>query len=230
MAASGRAADGGDLGRGLRPDRPTLLTVVALVAIAVLAWASVITEAARMDGMAMAGSGMDMPVDRGPGSAVSTLVFLGAWGVMMAAMMLPSATPMIALYGVVYRNLGHTGQAGVPTALFALVYLIVWLAFGIPVYLASLAVEAVAGANATFAGLLPYALGIVLLGAGAYQFSSLKQVCLRVCRSPVAFLIGRWRSGHLGTLRLGVEHAAYCVGCCWALMAVLVAAGAMGLH
>jgi Predicted metal-binding integral membrane protein (DUF2182) len=82
----------------------------------------------------------------------------------------------------------------------------------------------------TAGALLPYGVAGVLLAAGAYQFSPLKRVCLRACQSPLSFLMTRWRSGYGGTLRLGLAHAGYCVGCCWGLMAVLVAAGAMGLR
>ena len=157
------------------------------------------------------------------------VAFLGAWGVMMTAMMLPSATPMIALYGGVRRKAAPTDQKGIPTMLFALVYLAVWLAFGIPVYAASVIIEVAANSTPAVANLLPYALAFVLLLAGAYQFSSLKRVCLRVCQSPLGFLMGHWRNGYLGTLKMAWEHAAYCVGCCWGLMVVLVTAGAMAL-
>lgn len=113
---------------------------------------------------------------------------------------------------------------------FALVYLGVWLVFGIPVYAAGVVVEFVSNTYPSMNSLLPYALGLILLGAGAYQLSPLKRVCLRVCQTPLGFLMGHWRSGYLGTIKMALEHAAYCVGCCWGLMLVLVAAGAMALH
>jgi predicted metal-binding membrane protein len=156
--------------------------------------------------------------------------YLFAWGVMMAAMMLPSATPMITLYGTVHRKRTQNRNAGVPVALFTLVYLVVWLAFGIPVYLLGVAVEGAASASPAVTRLQPYALAIVLLAAGIYQLSPLKRVCLKACRSPIGFLMGHWQSGYLGTLKMGLAHATYCVGCCWSLMVVLVAAGAMALH
>jgi predicted metal-binding membrane protein len=162
-----------------------------------------------------------------PGASLAEAAgFLGAWGVMMAAMMLPSATPMIALYGALRRTAAGAGPAGISTGLFALVYLLLWGAFGIPVYLASLLIGAQSGSG----DLLPYALAVVLVAAGVYQFTPLKHACLRVCRSPLGFLWARSRSGYLGTLRLAVEHAVYCIGCCWGLMVVLVAAGAMALN
>jgi predicted metal-binding membrane protein len=118
----------------------------------------------------------------------------------------------------------------VPTLLFALVYVVAWLLFGIPVYAMQLVVDALVAARPMVADLLPYALGVVLVVAGAYQFSPLKTACLRACQSPLGFLMARWRAGYVGTLRLSLAHALYCIGCCWALMVVLVAAGAMGLH
>jgi len=85
------------------------------------------------------------------------------------------------------------------------------------------------GSNRAAGSTLAYAIGVILVAAGAYQLSPLKQVCLRACRSPLGFLLGHWRAGRRGSLALGWSHALYCLGCCWALMLVLVAAGAMGL-
>jgi predicted metal-binding membrane protein len=226
-------------------DRRTLLTGTALVAVAALAWVGVVRQATDMAAMgSMAGTGGmsgtagmgdmgDMGGMGGGGLAgplAGGLGFLGAWGVMMAAMMLPSATPMLALYGAVSRAQARSGTQVAPVALFAATYLAVWLLVGVPVYAASVLVAAVAAASPAAAGLLPYGVALVLLAAGAYQFTPLKRVCLRVCQSPLAFLLTRWRSGYAATLRLGLAHAWYCVGCCWGLMAVLVVAGAMGLQ
>jgi predicted metal-binding membrane protein len=111
----------------------------------------------------------------------------------------------------------------VPAAVFTLVYLGLWAATGVPVYFAHTLLAALAGLT------LSYGIAVILLAAGAYQLSPLKQVCLRVCRSPLGFLLGHWRAGRRSSLALGWSHAVYCLGCCWALMLVLVAAGAMGL-
>ncbi|MBA2448644.1 MAG: DUF2182 domain-containing protein [Chloroflexi bacterium] len=240
MLTDGHAASEGYPGPGLTRDRGTLLTGGVLIAVAALAWLAVILHTAQMPGMSPAGMpgmsmgesdmGMTATTDSGPASLTGAAAYLVAWGLMMAAMMLPSATPMIALYGAVHRQSARTGRRGVSTALFALVYLAVWTAFGIPVYAASVLVDVAAGASPAVAGLLPYGVALVLLMAGAYQLSPLKEVCLRVCQSPLGFLLGRWRGGYRGTLEMALRHAAYCVGCCWALMIVLVAAGAMGLH
>jgi predicted metal-binding membrane protein len=234
MLAREQADDGGG-GPRLGRDRPTIITAAAVVGLGVLAWASVIADASMtsMPGMEMSSGGMDDMGGRPFTAALSlpsAAAFLASWGVMMAAMMLPSAAPMVALYGAVHRHADRTGQGGIPTFVFALVYLFAWLLFGIPVYGAQLVVDALLMANPMAASLLPYLLAVVLVAAGAYQFSPLKAACLRACQSPLGFLMARWRPGYRGTLRLGLSHAAYCIGCCWALMVVLVAAGAMGLH
>lgn len=194
-------------------DPATLSTSAVLLALTVAAWIHVVTT--------MGSNG-----DRGM-MAMSPLThsvtYVAGWAVMMAAMMLPGALPMITLYGAMQRNAVSPGVRGVHVAVFALVYLAVWAATGVPAYLASTLLDMVSG------HFLPYVVALALFSAGAYQLSSLKQICLRACRSPLAFLLGRWRPGAVGSLGLGWSHAIYCVGCCWALMIVLVAAGAMGL-
>jgi predicted metal-binding membrane protein len=151
--------------------------------------------------------------------------FIGAWVVMMAAMMLPSAAPLVLLY----RAAGADRRAANTVPLVA-GYLLAWAVFGAFVYAAQQALGAVVLASPTLADASPYAVAGILAIAGVYQFTPLKQACLRECRSPLDFLMHRWRgAGAFDALRLGVEHGAYCVGCCWGLMAVLVIAGAMSL-
>jgi len=136
---------------------------------------------------------------------------------MMAAMMLPSATPMIALYGAIRRNASGNAPAAISTIVFALVYLALWVALGVPIYLASVLIDS----QIDIRDLVPAAAELVLVAAGVYQFTPLKRACLRVCRNPLSFLWARSRSGYCATMTLAVEHAAYCIGCCWALMIVL---------
>ncbi|MGH7315478.1 MAG: DUF2182 domain-containing protein [Candidatus Rokuibacteriota bacterium] len=196
-------------------DRVTLLTSAALLLIAGAAWASVIRSSRRGDDMMMT---MPMPMTVADG-----LAFVLSWAVMMTAMMLPSALPMIALYGAIQRGAAGAASKGVPVAAFTLVYLLLWAATGVPVYIAHTLLMALA--EPAFA----YGVAVILLAAGLFQLSPLKQVCLRVCRGPLGFFLGHWRAGRRGSLALGWSHAVYCLGCCWALMVVLVAAGAMGL-
>ena len=147
--------------------------------------------------------------------------FLGTWTVMMAAMMLPSATPMILLH-----RLGADGRvrAQLWSAAFVAGYLVVWASVGIVVWGAGLAAGAI---------VIPeqraVAVAAILLLAGVYQFAPLKSTCLRACRTPADFLLTHWHRGLSGQLHLGIEHGLYCLGCCWALMALFVGVGAMSL-
>jgi predicted metal-binding membrane protein len=196
-------------------DRATVVTSVILLLIAAVAWVNVVRSSLGAPDMMMT---MFMPMTVSDG-----LAFVMSWGIMMTAMMLPSALPMISLYGATQRGGAAPGPRGVPVAVFAFVYLAVWAAFGAPVYVAHTFLMALP--PAAFA----YGIAAILLAAGVFQLSPLKHACLRACRSPLGFLLGHWRAGLRGSLRLGWSHAIYCLGCCWALMVVLVAAGAMDL-
>lgn len=196
-------------------DRVTVLTSVVVLAIAAAAWVSVVRSGLRGDDMMMT-----MPM---PATVADGLAFVGGWGIMMAAMMLPSALPMISLYAAVRRGAAGSAGSGVPAAVFTAVYLLLWAASGVPVYLGHTLLMGLS------APAFAYAIALVLFAAGVFQLSPLKQACLRACRSPLGFLLGHWRAGRRGSLALGGSHALYCLGCCWALMLVLVAAGAMGL-
>lgn len=193
--------------------RARRLAYGVLLVVTAVAWLHVLRGAAA-DDMA----GMDMPM--APGVAEGLAYVLG-WGIMMTAMMLPSALPMIGLYAAMQQPAART--AALPVTVFTLVYLLVWTATGVPMYLASAASSAVPAAWRA------YAIGAVLILTGIFQLTPLKLACLRRCRSPIGFLLGRWRAGWRGGLALGWSHALYCLGCCWALMVVLVAAGSMGL-
>jgi predicted metal-binding membrane protein len=230
-----------------KPGPATLLGGGALALIAVVAWVFTVLGGMEHGAGGMLGdmAGAEFPA-AGMGAAATgttatestgmalspsfagAVAFLAGWAVMMTAMMLPSAMPMILLYGSLAGR-GGGRRMGVPVVLFAGLYLIAWLAFGAPIYLANTLVGAVAASRPEVGAMLPYALAALLAAAGAFQLSPLKYRCLRVCRDPLGFLSLRFRRGLLGGLRLGLEHAGYCIGCCWALMVVLVAAGAMSL-
>jgi predicted metal-binding membrane protein len=210
-------------------DRVALLMLALLLLVTVAAWVGIIVQASSM---AMSGSAMDAEMSAGIGPLITPaglVAFVVAWVVMMAAMMLPSAAPMILLYRTVAQGRATRGNPLVPTWIFVLGYLVVWAAVGVPVYVAGQWISASFGSNLRLAEWAPYGVALVLLAAGAYQFTPLKRVCLRACQSPLGFLMGHWRPGPDGAFRMGLEHGAYCTGCCWGLMAVLVAAVAMGL-
>ena len=196
-----------------------VLTALLLLAMTVAAWLATV----RADSTMQMGQGVEL-VSLEAGAA-----YVLQWGVMMAAMMLPSATPMILLYKAVSRGPAAREERVISAESFALVYLVLWLLTGIPVYLASTAVTALTLRSTAVASAIPYMVAGTLIAAGLYQLSSLKRACLRECDAPMNFLMRRWRGGHAASLRLAATHAAYCIGCCWALMVVLVAAGAMSL-
>jgi predicted metal-binding membrane protein len=156
--------------------------------------------------------------------------FVAIWTVMMAAMMLPAAAPLLLIFAA--AQTGRSGRSAVaPTWLFAAGYLLVWALAGVAVYVvvqfgSNLATTLAPADRATWA---PIALGVTLIVAGLYQFTPLKGVCLSHCRSPLGFVMEHWREGRWGALSMGIRHGTYCLGCCWALFAVLVAAGVMSL-
>ncbi len=147
--------------------------------------------------------------------------FLGPWTVMMAAMMLPSALPMIRLH-----RLGADGglRRELWSGVFVAGYLAVWASIGIVVWGAAIAAESLVMPEER-----AFAVAGLLAVAGIYQFTPLKLACLRACRTPADFLVTHWHGGLGGQLRLGVEHGLYCVGCCWALMGIFVGIGAMSI-
>jgi predicted metal-binding membrane protein len=202
-----------------RSEAPQLGLIAALLALAALAWA--ITED-RMAGMSM-----------GPGGDLGSLGFyVTAWVVMMAAMMFPSIAPMVRTYALVLlRKQAGGGTVAGPLAIafFVAGYLAIWTAFGLAAYglvelVGSLEIEAFSWSQGG-----PYLAGGVILAAAVYQLTPLKDACLSRCRGPLDFLLERWRDGLGGALVLGIEHGAWCVGCCWALMAALFALGVMSV-
>lgn len=161
----------------------------------------------------------------------AVLTFIVAWTVMMAAMMFPSIAPMLVLFQAMTSRRMKGGSAMMPTWVFASGYLAVWTMIGIATWILVRLASDAAGRMSlarreTWA---PLALGAVLVVAGLYQFTPLKGACLRQCQSPIGFLMTHWRDGISGALRMGVVHGAYCLGCCWALFAVLIATGVMSL-
>ncbi len=161
------------------------------------------------------------------------LLMLAMWWVMMIAMMAPSAAPVVLLYGQAYRHqqkLGRLAGGNAPVLTFVAGYLLAWLGFSLAAVAVQFALEQ--------AGLLHSMLmwstdrtltAALLVIAGAYQFLPVKQACLVQCRSPAAVIAGNFQPGRLGALRLGLHHGAFCVSCCWALMALLFAGGVMNL-
>jgi predicted metal-binding membrane protein len=179
--------------------------------------------------LVMLGNPAAMPMPTSILSVADGLWFALMWGVMMVAMMLPSALPMILLYHTVSRRLAEQDVRSIPSVVFAAVYLAMWLLTGVPVYVLWTMVQRAAEVSPQFDAARPYLVAAALVIAGAYELSPLKRACLQACESPMSFLMRRWRAGYVATFNIAVQHATYCIACCWALMMILVAAGAMSL-
>jgi predicted metal-binding membrane protein len=200
---------------GLRPVYAAARTRIGLIALllvlAVLAWWFTVD---RMRGM-----------DNGPGTDLGTLGwFIGIWLVMMAAMMFPSVAPTVALYSSMTKK-----RSPVAPLAFTSGYLLTWTAAGLLAFGLSAVGGRVVGDVLAWDRAGRWVAGGILAVAAAYELTPFKEVCLRHCRSPLGFLLGSWRDGIPGALSMGAKHGAWCVGCCWALMASLFALGVMSI-
>lgn len=164
-------------------------------------------------------------------SLAGLAAFVVAWAVMMVAMMLPAVTPLLLLYRTIAGKSMSSEMAFVSTWILVIGYVLVWTAVGVGVYaLVSLGGDVIGRIGVPeHERLAALTMGAILVMAGLYEFTPLKHACLRQCQSPFGFIMGHWRNGRMGALRMGVVHGLYCLGCCWALFAVLVAAGVMSL-
>jgi predicted metal-binding membrane protein len=201
-----------------RAPRAQLWLLAVLLVAAAVAW--VLTRE-RMLGM-----------DAGPGTDPGGLGFyVVSWVVMMAAMMFPSISPMVLTFAFIQRRRAERGarERQVSRWTFVAGYLITWSAAGLAAYGLFVAVRSLSIPAFSWHSGGPYLAGGVLLAAAAYQLTPAKDACLRRCRGPLDFLMTQWREGPLGALRMGIVHGAWCVGCCWGLMAALFALGLMSL-
>lgn len=208
----------------LKRDRAVVLAGV--IGVAGLAWAYMFYTALSMNGM---GAGMAMARLQSWTAADFSLMFL-MWAVMMTAMMVPTAAPMVLLFATVNRQRREKQQPYVPTGVFLAGYLVVWSGFAAAATVVNWALHV----NSLLSSMMgastsAYLGGALLIAAGAFQWSRLKYVCLTHCRSPLSFLMSGWREGPRGALVMGLRHGVYCVGCCWVLMALLFVLGVMNL-
>lgn len=201
----------------LRRERAVI--VVSLALVVGLAWLYLWRDSAAMH----AGDSM-----HGMGAASFGLVFL-MWAVMMAGMMLPSATPTILLYAAMVRKNAERGAALPAVSIFTSGYLLLWTGFSLAAALLHSALEHATLLTPMMTLASKPLSGALLIAAGIYQMTPLKEACLSKCRDPVQFLMGHWRSGAAGALSMGIAHGRYCVGCCWLLMLLLFVAGVMNL-
>ena len=213
------------------PARERALILGLLLLFAAICWTLLLRRTAPMaglptDGVAMGGMSMGgLGITQGMHAAA----FMAMWVIMMIAMMFPSAAPMILMFAGVHGANRMRGQAFVPTWIFVGGYLVVWTLFGVLAYALAAGAERLATgspwvlANAGRFG------GAVIIAAGLYQLSPPKNACLSNCRSPLQWVLGSWREGYGGAFRMGLEHGATCVGCCWLLFVILFPLGVMNV-
>jgi predicted metal-binding membrane protein len=158
-------------------------------------------------------------------SMANWLAVFTMWTVMMAAMMLPSAAPMILCFSALNRRRSERAR----TFLFVIAYLALWTAFSLAAAVVQWALQSIGWVSPMIESTSPALDGLLLTIAGVFQFSRIKHVCLRACRSPLGFLMSDWRGGLWGAWHMGIRHGLYCLGCCWALMALLFAGGVMNI-
>jgi predicted metal-binding membrane protein len=203
---------------GLPVSRVRLALIGALIALAALAW---LVVARRMGGM-----------DAGPGTDPGTLGFYTlSWVAMMAAMMFPSIVPMVLAFSSMQqrRRSRSAVQGSVSTSVFVAGYIVSWTVFGLAAYAVFIWVRGLSIGALSWSHDGRYLAGAVLVAAATYQLTPVKGACLQRCRGPLEFVLEHWREGPLGALRMGAIHGAWCVGCCWMLMAALFALGVMSI-
>ena len=200
------------------PDLIRLGLIGTLIVLAAVGW--LVTDD-RMTGM-----------DMGPGTDPGTLGFwVTAWVVMMAAMMFPSISPMVVMYHRIQKGKRARGKPAAfgATAVFVAGYLLAWSGAGLVGYAVLWLGHELSPGFLAWDEAGPYVAGAVIFAGALYQLTPLKDICLTKCRDPFAFVLTAWRPGRGGALRMGIEHGAWCVGCCWALMASLIALGVMSV-
>jgi predicted metal-binding membrane protein len=190
-----------------------LLLVLASLAWAFLAWPA-------------GGAEMDMA---SPTMGLRAPLFLAIWVVMMAAMMFPTAAPMILTFHRVQAGKRQRGVPFVSTWIFVAAYMLVWGGAGVIAYLGALGAEVVARRMALPAAVAARIGGAIVIMAGIYQLTPLKDLCLSKCRTPIGFIMTAWRDGATGAVRMGLLHGAYCLGCCWLLFVLLFPLGIMNI-
>lgn len=208
----------------MRRDR--LVVAAGILAVTAACWLSIVPMARDMYGPMTGPSAWMM---RATWDVPYGLLIWAMWSVMMAGMMLPSASPLLLLYGALTRRGPEPESAAGRTAAMAAGYLLIWLLFSAGATLLQAAASRLLLLTPMMETATPWAGAALLLAAGLYQFTPLKATCLRACQSPLSFIMQRWRAGTLGAFRMGLDHGRYCLGCCWALMLLLFAGGVMNL-
>lgn len=222
----------------LRRDR--FVVLAALGTVTVLSWAYIIVLALQMNmgsmdtsgfRMAVTATGMVMTPAFQPWTGTEFVFTVAMWAIMMVGMMTPSAAPIILLYARIGRQAAAQGKPFASTGWFVSGYVLVWTAFSLAATSAQWGLDRAAMLTPAMTSSSTVLGSIVLIAAGAYQWTPFKNRCLTQCQSPLQFILqnGGFRRNSFDSLRLGVRHGAYCLGCCWALMALLFVGGVMNV-
>lgn len=208
------------------PMRDRLFVIAGLAGIVAVSWAYLVIEAGRMGDPS---DSMTLMMELRPRDTTGLVLLFLMWAVMMVAMMLPSAMPMILLHAAVGRKIeaGHSFATSIGA--FVGGYIITWTLFSVVAMLAQAYLEHLVLLSPMMVSKSPQLGGLLLVVAGVYQVTPAKDACLTHCRTPFAFVAAHWRPGTGGAFRMGFQHGLFCVGCCWALMALLFVGGVMNL-
>ena len=208
--------------------RDRVVVLGGLMAVTALAWAYLLYMGWGMEHME-AGADMAIMPRMTDWKAIDLLLVFAMWVIMMAAMMLPSAAPMLLVFAALNR--ARRAQRGpfAPTGIFALGYLAAWTVFSLLATLAQWGLLEARLVTPMMESASPLLGGALLIAAGVFQFTPLKRTCLAGCSSPLTFVMTEWREGTRGAFIMGLRHGAYCIGCCWLLMALLFVFGVMNL-
>jgi predicted metal-binding membrane protein len=205
----------------LRHDR--LIVAIGIATVVAFSWSYLLAGAGIDITMA------DMPMDPEPWSLAQAWLMFAMWWVMMVAMMVPSAAPMVLLFAAIKRKQATADSPVIASWLFLAGYLVIWAGFSLVAVSLQWGLDQAGLLSGMMASTSSVLAGIILLAAGLYQLTPIKRACLRYCQSPLLFLSSYWQRGALGALRMGFRHGAFCVGCCWFLMALLFVSGVMNL-
>lgn len=210
----------------LQRDRAIIVT--ALVVITILSWGYLFWDAWRMSQLGACCEALLNPsLTHWP--IGDLLLMFAMWSIMMVAMMVPSAAPMVLTFAFLNRQRKAQQQPYVPAGMFLLGYLLIWTGFSAIVTVLQWILHGLAMLSPMMVSTSPIFGGLILIGAGIFQFTPWKQACLMHCRTPLGFLMTSWREGHAGALKMGLHHGLSCTGCCWLLMVLLFVAGVMNL-
>ena len=211
------------------PRRDRRVIIAALVALTALSWVYLVWMAFAMDMGSPASMSAPQVLEIKPWSPGQWILMFLMWAVMMVGMMVPSMMPMTLIYAQVARKAAVQGNVLAPTAVFVSGYLVIWTLFSAAATVAQWGLDQAALLSPMMVATSPTLGAGLLIAAGVYQMTPYKDACLKHCRSPAHFIADHWHAGTAGAFRMGLEHGAFCLGCCWALMLLLFFGGVMSL-